>query len=181
MNAIDVARLRQAEGYLELGLGDAAWRTLQGLTGAAREQPACLFLTAECHRAAGRFGQAIPLLERLLAEHSGRPDIHVQLAWCYKRTDQLPRAIRTLETAERLCRSATAGRVTHALVQYNLACYHALTGAADDCRRWLRKAFALEPKFAAHVADESDFDPVRDRPEFRELVNRTLQQPTKDR
>jgi tetratricopeptide (TPR) repeat protein len=53
---------------------------------------------------------------------------------------------------------------------YNLACCESLAGrtaaAVDD----LRRAIDMSERFRAYAKDDSDFDPIRDEPAFKELI-----------
>ena len=53
---------------------------------------------------------------------------------------------------------------------YNLACVESLAGRKDEAIRHLRSAIERSERFKAFAADDSDFDPIRDEPEFKELV-----------
>lgn len=46
---------------------------------------------------------------------------------------------------------------------YNLACYESLAGRSDEAVEDLRRAIELDPSFRALAADDTDFDPVRER------------------
>ena len=46
------------------------------------------------------------------------------MAWCYKRTNQLPRAITSMERAYRI-------NPKEAVILYNLSCYWSLAGNAS--------------------------------------------------
>jgi tetratricopeptide (TPR) repeat protein len=49
---------------------------------------------------------------------------------------------------------------------YNLACYEALAGRADEAIEHLVTAIQLDPRCAEWARDDSDFDPIRNRPDF---------------
>jgi mannose-6-phosphate isomerase-like protein (cupin superfamily) len=51
-------------------------------------------------------------------------------------------------------------------VLYNTACYEALAGRRDDAIAHLRKAVEVLPKAREWAAGDSDFDAIRDDPEF---------------
>ena len=57
-----------------------------------------------------------------------------------------------------------------AIVHYNLACYWSLAGDADRALQYLSQSFDIDPRYRDLVADESDFDPIRDLPDFQALV-----------
>ena len=49
---------------------------------------------------------------------------------------------------------------------YNLACFEALAGRADDAAGHLRRAAELEPKTAGWAEDDRDLDSLRERPDY---------------
>jgi quercetin dioxygenase-like cupin family protein len=54
----------------------------------------------------------------------------------------------------------------NAHVLYNTACYEALAGRRDDAIAHLRQAIEVLPKAREWAAGDSDFDSIRDDPEF---------------
>jgi tetratricopeptide (TPR) repeat protein len=50
----------------------------------------------------------------------------------------------------------------HPALLYNLACYESLTGQAAVALEHLRRAVAIDPKYAGYAADDADLDAVRD-------------------
>ena len=53
---------------------------------------------------------------------------------------------------------------------YNLACCEALSGRNDDAIAHLRVAFQRQPSLRDLAKEDSDFDPLRDDPAFRDLI-----------
>ena len=53
---------------------------------------------------------------------------------------------------------------------YNLACCESLAGRTSDAIEHLRLAIDRMERFRSFAADDSDFDPIRDEPAFKELV-----------
>ena len=86
------------------------------------------------------------------------------MAWCYKRTDQLPKAISAMERAYRIAPQES-------IVLYNLACYWSLAGNKTQCLSWLGRALRMNTVLLDLIATESDFDPLRHDPDFQHLVN----------
>jgi quercetin dioxygenase-like cupin family protein len=60
---------------------------------------------------------------------------------------------------------------------YNLACCESLTGRTSDAIDHLRLAFDRTDRYRERLrwlaANDSDFDPIRDEPEFQELIGPT--------
>jgi tetratricopeptide (TPR) repeat protein len=55
-------------------------------------------------------------------------------------------------------------------VLYNVACCESLAGRPADAIEHLRLAIERSPRFRAFAEGDSDFDPVRDEPAFKELI-----------
>jgi len=53
---------------------------------------------------------------------------------------------------------------------FNLACCESLAGRPEDAIEHLRRAIEAWPDFRTLAAKDSDFDPIRDEPGFKELV-----------
>jgi tetratricopeptide (TPR) repeat protein len=53
---------------------------------------------------------------------------------------------------------------------YNLACCESLAGRPDDAIEHLRKAIDASERSRAYAKNDSDFDPIRDDPAFKELM-----------
>jgi tetratricopeptide (TPR) repeat protein len=55
---------------------------------------------------------------------------------------------------------------------YNLACCESLAGRTADAVDHLGRAIDRSDRFRAYAQGDSDFDPIRDEPAFKELVGR---------
>jgi hypothetical protein len=53
---------------------------------------------------------------------------------------------------------------------YNVACCESLAGRTTDALDHLRRSIVMSERFRAYAKDDSDFDPIRDEPVFKELV-----------
>jgi hypothetical protein len=60
----------------------------------------------------------------------------------------------------------------YAELAYNVACCESLAGRTDDAIEHLRLAIDRTEQLRSLAAHDSDFDPIRDEPAFRELVSR---------
>jgi len=56
---------------------------------------------------------------------------------------------------------------------YNLACCESLAGRRAEAIEHLRQSIEAWPPFRELAADDSDFDPIRDEPGFKELVGKS--------
>jgi tetratricopeptide (TPR) repeat protein len=59
----------------------------------------------------------------------------------------------------------------YANVAYNVACCESLAGRTADAIEHLRLAIDRSERFRSFAAEDSDFDPIRDEPAFKELVS----------
>lgn len=168
MNRARLAQLlREAEGYLELGLAEHALATLSRVEHAGTFRGQVNYLRGEALRSLERYEEAVEPLET--AAELSPSNVHVSLAlgWCLKRIGRLGRAIEVLE----LALQNEAGDDERALVTYNLACYLSLAGQKDRALAQLAKAFALNDRYKMLAHSESDFDPIRSDPEFQSLAS----------
>jgi hypothetical protein len=53
---------------------------------------------------------------------------------------------------------------------YNVACCESLAGQASAAVDHLRRAIGMSGRFRAYAEDDSDFDPIREEPAFKELI-----------
>jgi hypothetical protein len=83
----------------------------------------------------------------------------------------LCRARKFAEAADR-GRQLVAAHPQYAGLFYNLACCESLAGRTADAIDHLGRAIDRSERFRSHAKDDSDFDPIRDEPGFKELVGR---------
>ena len=88
-------------------------------------------------------------------------------AYPYWRAGDIAKAVEIL-------RSVAKEHPNGAIVLYNLACAETLHGDHDEALVHLRRAVELEDRFRELARTDEDFDAVRDRDEFRELVEVTV-------
>jgi tetratricopeptide (TPR) repeat protein len=58
------------------------------------------------------------------------------------------------------------------LVLYNVACCESLAGRTTDALEHLRRAIDQSERCRSLAKDDSDFDPIREEPAFKELTDR---------
>ncbi len=167
MTSLDRVRrqqcLLQAEGYLELGMALHALTVLEKIGPVESLSDHALYLKGEGLRELGRFREAIEPLSR--AAQGDPRNIHIWLAlgWCHKRTGRVDLAIESLE-------EALIVDPNDALVNYNLACYWSVANSKRQALAYLERAFELADHYRTLVADEPDFDPIRNDPRFQALL-----------
>jgi tetratricopeptide (TPR) repeat protein len=67
-------------------------------------------------------------------------------------------------------REVIAANPEYAGVAYNVACVESLAGRKEDALEHLRLAVGRSDRLRRLAAEDSDFDPIREEPAFRELV-----------
>lgn len=156
--------VRQAEGYLELGLPHRALETIEQAQPPETLSDHALYLKGESLRELGRYQDAIGPLAKAAVGMPANLHVWLALGWCYKRIGRLDLAIESLQEAQEQCPS-------EAILHYNLACYWSLAGNARKALAFLSQALDLDPNYRDRVADEPDFDNVRDDPAFKSLTS----------
>ncbi len=160
-------RLEAASGYLMLDMPNHALRELKAISDPEIRSLEFHQLTGEAHRQAERHEEAATAFLLALEKKPNDISLLMALAWCYKRTKQLPKAIAAMEQAYR-------NNSTEPIVLYNLACYLALAGDRNRALSWLGRAIRMAPDLRKLTKEETDFDQLRDDPGF-ELITRPPQ------
>ena len=62
------------------------------------------------------------------------------------------------------------------LVVYNMACYYALAGDKENALSWLGRSLRMDREFLHKIHDETDFDSLRNDPDFQHLLELTSNQ-----
>lgn len=155
--------LSAAEGYLMLEMPQQALDTLFLIRDPENSAFAFNYLRGMSLRQMGEHASALSALESAQEQRPDQLSLLLALAWCYKRTDQLERAISTMEHAYQVA-------PTEAVVLYNLACYWALQGDKPHALSWLGRALRLDHDLCKLIPEESDFNQLRDDPDFEHLV-----------
>jgi tetratricopeptide (TPR) repeat protein len=60
----------------------------------------------------------------------------------------------------------------YAALFYNLACCESLAGRTTEALEHLRRSIEMSERSRTYAKDDSDFDPIRGEPAFKELVDR---------
>lgn len=158
-----IRHLGQAEGYLLLDMPQRALEILQARADWPGHPFEAAFLTGEALRSLGRYREAVKPLEIAVALQPRNVGVAISLGWCYKRTHHLAQAIDALERVKKY-------NPKEALLSYNLACYWSLAGNRAKAVTELQTAIELDPSLRLKIADEPDFDGIRDEPGFERLA-----------
>ena len=168
-------RIRTAEGALELlssfpegwqpqrdhrdRLAHNALNVLHGLRTTERTRGHVEYLRGELYRVMECYQDAVLPLQRASLHDPENLRPYLALGWCYKRIGRFDLAIQALEDAMEFA-------AEDAIVHYNLACYHSLSGKKSLAIQFLSQAIELDPSYREMVASERDFDPIRDDPQL---------------
>jgi len=155
---------REAEGYLERGLPQYALKALSRLGDPNQFGVSTLYLWGEALRALERYEEAVPPLRRVSEAEPETIHVWLALGWCYKRTGHLELAISALE-------SALQADPNEPLLHYNLACYQSLAGDKNASLGHLAQALAMDSHYRTLIDEESDFDSLRNDPEFQAITS----------
>ncbi len=173
-------RCRAAEGYLELltvyadrwlpdpslrdKLARRAIQELEGLPDRRRWRAEKAYLRGQALRTMERYAEAIEFLDEAAKLQPINMQIQLAMGWCYKRVNRLDLAIQALE-------QVIEAYPDEGIVHYNLACYWSLVGNKGLALQYLTQSFDLDPNYREMVAAESDFDGLRDDPDFQMLIS----------
>lgn len=162
-----VARRRRlltaATGYLELELPKLALECLSQISEPESDCFEFWLLKGLAFRSLDEFRTALKWLEKARALSPGSMTAAMAAAWCYKRTGKLQEAIAaTYQAYESSPREA--------VLLYNLACYWCLAGDKQQALSWLGRSLRIDGSYRALIADEPDFDSLRNDPDFLVIV-----------
>ena len=156
--------LTAAEGYMELGMYTHALASLEQIEGPEKTGFAANYRRGDALRCLERHEEALAAFHRAFDEKPEDVELLMAMAWCYKRTNQLPRAITSMEQAYKIAPKK-------AVILYNLSCYWSLAGNKTQSLSWLGRALRMDPTFGQLVDDETDFDPLRHDADFQMIVS----------
>lgn len=178
-NAKRTRLIQMAEGYLDLTMvfeelwpldkphcekmADRAIECLDQIKRPLGHKPYVTFLKGQAHRTAGRYFEAIEFFELSLELDPDNLHAYLAVAWCYKRTGEIDKAIDALKSALKV-------EPSNALTHYNLACYWALSENVELAVLHLSFALDLNSDYRNKIVHESDFDSIRDTQSFQALV-----------
>jgi tetratricopeptide (TPR) repeat protein len=172
--------LLEAQGYLEFvtacdgdfslsakvrdELAGQALDLLSRIESPGLDEEEVLYLTGKAYQVMQRYHEAIGPLEEAVELNPQNLHTWLALGWCNKRIGRVDLAIESLQEALDIAPD-------EAIIYYNLACYWSLVGKPKRALAYLTQAFDLDPAYRDLVADEADFDAIRNHPGFLELTS----------
>ncbi|WP_339732395.1 tetratricopeptide repeat protein [uncultured Gimesia sp.] len=155
--------LNAAEGYLMLEMHEQALRALSRIDPSERTTEKYFRLLGQAHQLAKQYQEALDAFQGAYDIDPENLTTLMGMAWCYKRTDQLPLAISVMEEAYH-------SHAEEPVILYNLSCYFALTGDKINALSWLGRSLRMEPDLIKLIEEEPDFDSLRSDKDFQFLV-----------
>jgi len=154
--------IREAEGYLELGIYRHALDTLERTEHRELLGFQDSYLAGEALRGLGRHEEALAMYEQSAELDPENVELYVAMGTCHKRLGDIDVAIEVLE-------DALIVEPGNSIVLYKLACYWSLARRPRRSLSFLTRALDRDWQLSAMLAAEPDFDPIRNHPRFRSL------------
>lgn len=158
--------LQYASGYLDLKMYDEAIAEADYVLQHEPDCEAAIAIKSTALWQANRLMEAEPYVARLAELHPRESALWINLAYIRRRTQSLDAAVETLQ-------HAFDANPRDALAHFNMACYRAVQHRHEEALQLLRNALYLDPKLRHLAKLEPDLQPLRELPEFRQLVEET--------
>jgi tetratricopeptide (TPR) repeat protein len=140
-------------GYMELGMLQDAWDSLEEIPADQRHLPPVLQVRMEIYRRMKKYDGMATIAEHLTKEIPNDSQNWISLAYAQRRYLDLQTAEKTLlEAQERFPEEAT--------IPFNLACYACQLGRLDEARDKLAKAIQMEPSFKKAAIEDEDLKAI---------------------
>ena len=170
----DLQRLvAEIDGWLDLRCPDKALERLQPLLDRPEARPAGLALRVRAYAATKKHRDALADIAELRGTTYDADWLDLTEAWCRKRSQDLPGAVRCME---QLLQRSPKSAIGH----FNLACYLALSGERDRALDEVTLACGLDQEFRGMLADEPDLDTLRRDRRFQRLSAESSADPAED-
>ena len=147
-------RIAATQGYVELGLYNEARREMQALPREMFERAEVIELELLCLMGEQRWSEALAAAHQLCASAPTEPGGFIHAAYC------LHEMKRTLEALEVLKNGPKSLR-TKAVYFYNMACYSARLGHAEEALRQLLRAFEMDASLRRLARRDPDLADLR--------------------
>lgn len=108
--------------------------------------------------------------KRKLVEGSPADHLAAHIFWCHIEAGHEKEALDILSWAQDLSARTSTDPRTRAVATYNLACFYARTGRAEEAARLLQEALESAPDLREWSHKDPDLDPIRDDPRVAEVL-----------
>ena len=147
-------RISFAQGYLALGLVAEAAAELDHLSAADAERPEALAVRLALLHEQKKWVEVRDLSRELVRRTPSEAALWVSWAYATRRAE-------SLEAAEKILRTAAERHPDDPTIQFNLGCYACLRGDLITARERVKRAIALEPRFAELARTDPDLMQLR--------------------
>jgi predicted Zn-dependent protease len=144
-----------AQGYVELGMLEQAHAELDRLRAATQDKPEFLECRLFLYMQEKEWAKCVDVCQKLRHSAPLAATGYLQGAYCLHELGRTDEAREVLLTGPDELRA-------HSLFYYNLACYEAVLGEAEQARRHLRRAFEMEPDLRETAQEDRDLRSLRD-------------------
>jgi len=149
--------------YCELGRYDEALTVLNQSLEIDPYDPITLNSRGIVYDSLEQFDKALSDYDNALALDPFYPEVHNDRGVVYSKTAFYTKAMADFEKALEI-------KPDYAAVFYNMACLYSIMNKPTKSLAKLRKAISLDNKFRQLAITESDFDNIRDKPRFQNLI-----------
>jgi len=144
-----------AQGYLELGMFEAAAEELEEIEPESRDLPDVLAFRFAIYSNLDKWAMAEVVARHMVKLFPDDPAWRVDLAYATRRC-------RSLEEAWQILLDAEKQHPQEAVIQFNLGCYACKMGNQEEAKRRVATAIALDGKFRKEALDDPDLEPLWD-------------------
>lgn len=160
----DLERLvAEIDGWLDLRCPDKALDRLQPLLSNPEARPVGLAMRVRAYVSTKRHREAVADLDELRTTPYDPDWLDLTEAWCRKRLQDLPGAMRCMQ---QLLHRDPRSAIGH----FNLGCYLALSGDKERALDEVSIACGLDESFRTMLHDEVDLVSLRQDPRYQELA-----------
>jgi tetratricopeptide (TPR) repeat protein len=146
-------RLRAAQGYIELGMFEAANAELEEIDPFCRHLPEVLTARAAIYHGLKKWELLAVVAKKLSEWNPDEPAFFVELAYATRRAESIYAAHAILTRAAEL-------HPGDAPIQFNLACYEAQMGNLERAKAHLERATTIDEKSKSIALEDPDMEPL---------------------
>ena len=150
-----VRHLQAAEGYIELGMCEAAADELEGIAPEFREIPFVFSLRFAIYSALEKWSMAEAVARHMVVGSPTEPELWSNWAYATRRAT-------SVEAAQAILLDAEKQHPQDATIQFNLGCYASVMGEHVEAKRRVSAAIVLDGRFRAQALDDPDLQPLWD-------------------